>query len=480
MRTPLYISVFDEPERETVPVSALSTWGLCTLFLGLGASFGRSFFYIGVPPAHLFVGEIILGTFIIFRANRSLGAWARMLMGRTEYSFFSWCLLISLLYGGFEVLYGLSREYSPVYALENFAFNVYPLYLFLGIWMGAKYPTLLKKIFRGLAWILAFYGPAYFLFLDKISWTMPGSSTPVFSQAGGGGMIILSLLAFESKPRRFWPLMVIAGMTMLAVQVRAEWLSMAVAFVVWGYLERKLRSVALVAAIVSVLLIAGYVADVNIPSPAERGGSISSREIVARGLSAISPDLAREYTDSSNVSFYYGTVYWRTRWWNAIWDSVNEDRASILIGKGYGFPLASLVPDSVSADTRSPHNIGLYALSYSGWIGLAIFLMFQSSLMILGWKVYKNTGQAWALAFWISGLINAFFGNSFESPVGAIPFYLFLGLAFGPALGWSHASDRSLYEDEAFAGTRRSARSSRQPAFVQSFRGMTNPSVGEL
>lgn len=480
MRTPLYISVFDEPERETVPVSALSAWGLCALFLGLGASFGRSFFYIGVPPAHLFVGEIILGIFIIFRANKSLGAWARMLMGRTEYSFFAWCLLISLLYGGFEVLYGLSREYSLVYALENFAFNVYPLYLFLGIWMGAKYPTLLKKIFRGLAWILAFYGPAYFLFLDKISWTMPGSSTPVFSQAGGGGMIILSLLAFESKPRRFWPLMVIAGMTMLAVQVRAEWLSMAVAFVVWGYLERKLQSVGLVAAIVSILLIAGYVADVNIPSPAERGGSISSREIVARGLSAISPDLAREYTDSSNVSFYYGTVYWRTRWWNAIWDSVNEDRASILIGKGYGFPLASLVPDSVSADTRSPHNIGLYALSYSGWIGLAIFLIFQSSLMILGWKVYKHTGQAWALAFWIAGLINAFFGNSFESPVGAVPFYLFLGLAFGPALGWSPASNRYLYEDEAFAGTHRSGRTSRQPAFVQSFRAMTNPSVGEL
>ena len=480
MRTPLYISVFDEPERETVPVSALSAWGVCTLFLGIGAAFGRSFFYIGVPPAHLFIGDMILGAFIIFRANKSLGTWAQMLMSKSDYSFFSWCLLISFLYGGFEILYGLSREYSPIYALENFVFNVYPLYIFLGIWMGAEYPTLLKKIFRGLAWILAFYGPAYFLFLDKITWTMPGSETPVFSQAGGGGMIILSLLAFESRPKRFWPLMVIAGMTMLAVQVRAEWLSMAVAFVVWGFLERKMRSVGLVVAIVTILLAAGYVADVNIPSPAERGGSISSREIVARGLAAVNPDLAREYTDSSNVSFYYGTVYWRTRWWNAIWDSVNEDRASILIGKGYGFPLASLVPDSVNSDTRSPHNIGLYALGYSGWIGLAIFLALQFSLMVLGWRTYKLTGQAWPLAFWISGLINAFFGNSFETPIGAIPFYLFLGLAFGPALSWNGATDRRLHLDEAFAGHRSRSRSDHRPAFVRSYRGMANSSVGEL
>jgi len=293
-------------------------------------------------------------------------------------------------------------------------------------------------------------------------------------------MIILSLLAFESKPKRFWPLMVIAGMTMLAVQFRAEWLSMAVAFVLWGFLEHKMRSVGLVVAIVAILLAVGYVGDVNIPSPAERGGSISSREIVARGLAAVSPDLAREYTDSSNVSFYYGTVYWRTRWWNAIWDSVNEDRASMLIGKGYGFPLASLVPDSVNADTRSPHNIGLYALSYSGWIGLAIFLAFQFSLMVLGWKAYKATGQAWALAFWISGLINAFFGNSFETPVGAIPFYLFLGLAFGPALSWNGASERRFHADEAFAGQRSRSRTDQRPAFVRSFRGMANQSVGEL
>ena len=459
-------------QPETVPISALSGWGLCVFVLALGASFGRSFFYIGIPPAHLFIGEIVLGMFLIFRADRSLGAWLQMLIGPSDYSFFAWMLLASCIYGGFEVCYGLYREYPLITALENLAFNFYPLYLFLGIWIGEKYPTLLKKIFRWLAWILALYGPAYFLFLDKVSLNMPGSTTPVFSQAGGGGMIILSLLALESKPQRFWPLMVIAGAMMLAVQVRAEWFSMAIAFLIWGLLEKKMRSVGTALVIVLLLLIVGYAADVDLPSPQERGGSISSREIVARGISAISPSLAEEYTDSKNIGFYYGTIYWRTRWWTAIWDSTQEDNTSMLIGKGYGFPLASLVPYLDGAEIRTPHNIALYALGYSGWTGLTIFLMLQSAVMLLAWKAYRVTGQAWALAFWCSGLINAFFGNSLEAPMGAVPFYLSLGLAIGPALrqGAVVSLDMLLARANAY----------RVPYARPALKAMTRSSVGEL
>jgi hypothetical protein len=44
------------------------------------------------------------------------------------------------------------------------------------------------------------------------------------------------------------------------------------------------------------------------------------------------------------------------------------------------------------------------------------------------------TGQAWGLAVWASGLVAAFFGNVMETPSGAIPFYLTMGLVVGPAL----------------------------------------------
>jgi hypothetical protein len=469
----------DVSRRETVPISALSFWGLCALLIALGSSFGRSFFYIGIPPAHVFIGDILLAMFVLFRADRSLGAWARMLIGPSDYTLFSWCLLISCLYGGFEVLYGLHRGYPVLTALENLAFNVYPMYLFLGIWVGEQYPTLLKKAYRGLAWILAIYGPAYFLFLDKIQWNMPGSTTPVFSQAGGGGLIILSLLAFESKPGRFWPLMVIAGVITLAVQVRAEWIATGIAFLIWGVLERKMRFVGMVAAVMLLLLVAGYVTDVDLPSPQERGGSISTREIVARGVSAISPSLAEKYTDSTNISFYYGTIYWRTRWWTAIWNSVQDDHTSMLIGNGYGFPLAGLVPYLEGTDIRTPHNIALYALGYTGWIGLVLFLALQFSVLVLAWKTYRATGQSWALAFWGAGLVSAFFGNSLESPIGAIPFYLFLGLAIGPVLCRSVVHQGYAGRFAAASPQTLSANAYQAHAIVSALRAMTHSPVGE-
>jgi hypothetical protein len=471
-------AVQDLHRLETVPTSALSFWGLCAFVIALGSSFGRSFFYIGIAPAHLFIGDFVLGMFLIFCADESLGVWIRMLIGPSDYTFYAWCLLISCLYGGFEVYYGLQRGYPILTALENLVFNIYPLYFIFGIWIGEQYPTLLKKSFRGLAWILAIYGPLYFLYLDKLQWTIPGSTTPVFSQAGGGGMIILSLLAFESRPRRFWPLMVIAGIIMLAVQVRAEWISTGIAFVIWGLLERKMKFVGIVTSVLLLLLVVGYVADVDLPSPQERGGSISTREIVARGLSAISPSLAEEYTDSSNISFYYGTIYWRTRWWHAIWDSVQDNNTSMLIGNGYGFPLSGLVSYLAGSDIRTPHNIAMYALGYTGWIGLSIFFALQLAVMLLAWKAYRRTGQAWALAFWCAGLVSAFFGNSLESPMGAIPFYLLLGLAIGPALCGITVQDHTRMSANLPLEALRT-RPYQRPAFVPTFRVASHPSAGE-
>ncbi len=41
-------------------------------------------------------------------------------------------LLLFILYGGFEVLYGLYSGYSPLTALQNLVFNIYPVYFFCG------------------------------------------------------------------------------------------------------------------------------------------------------------------------------------------------------------------------------------------------------------------------------------------------------------------------------------------------------------
>jgi hypothetical protein len=419
---------------DTEPISSIHGWARLVFFMMLGSFFGRAFYYIGIPPAKIFIGDIVIFLFFLLRPRALCDRWMNALTGGGPFGLFAWSLLLSILFGIFEVLYGLYSGYPPLTALQNLVFNIYPVYFFLGLWAGTEHPTLYRKVIRCYAWMLAIYGPAYLLFLDHIKLTMPGSDVSVFSQAGGGAFIILSLLALERKPSRYWLPMVIGGFMTLAIQEREEWVSAAVAFSVWGILERKTSKVLSVGALTVALLLVGLIADVDLPGPAERGGRISSSEIAARGLAAISPDLAKEYTDSKNVAMYAGTISWRTRWWSAIWSSVHESLPKALIGNGYGFPLKDLVPYLKGMEIRTPHSIFFFALGYSGWIGVLLFFSLQASILAMLWRVYKLTGQSYGFAIWTSTLTASLFGNSFESPMGSIPSYMAIGLIIGPIL----------------------------------------------
>ena len=419
---------------ETEPISSMNGWAKLVFFMMIGSFWGRAFYYLGFPPAKIFIGDIVLFLFFFLRPRALCDRWMNALTTDSVFGPFSWLLLLSILYGMFEVIYGLFSGYPPLTALQNLVFNIYPVYFFLGLWVGAQHPTLYQKIIRYYAWILAIYGPAYLLFLDRIKLTMPGSDVLVFNQVSGGGFIILSLLCFERKPSRYWLPMVIGACMTLAVQEREEWLSAAVAFSVWGLLERKTTKVLSVAGLALVLLLIGFIADVDLPGPAARGGRISSSEIAARGLSAISPELAQEYTSSKNIGMYAGTISWRTKWWSAIWGSVHETLPKTFIGNGYGFPLKDLVPYLKGMDIRTPHSIFFFALGYSGWNGVFLFYSLQVSILVMLWRVYRLTGQSYGLAIWISTLTASFFGNSFESPMGSIPSYIGIGLIIGPVL----------------------------------------------
>lgn len=89
---------------------------------------------------------------------------------------------------------------------------------------------------------------------------------------------------------------------------------------------------------------------------------------------------------------------------------------------------------NLSGTLRTPHNIFFYALGYGGWIGVALFFLLQVSLARLLLRAYRVTGQPFGLVFWAMSLSLAFFGNFFETPFGAIPFYLLTGLAIAPVL----------------------------------------------
>jgi hypothetical protein len=408
-------------------------WAYVVALLIIGyLSMTRSFAYFGIPALKVFIGEAALGAFLLTHPKAVLGRWMAALVRPIPLSGAAWGVFLLLVYGLFQVLRGLDLGYRPLTILQNLAFNYYPFYFFLGFWVGSHQPGILPWVMRALAWGNGFYGVVYLLFLNRLTVTIPGSpQVPVFGQPVGSAVALLGLMAFASHLTQVWPLLLLNSFVMLGIQVRAEWLGFLVGILLWGRLTGRLGRLAVGGMAMLVLLGAMYVGDVHLPSPRGRGGSISTQEIVSRGLAPLDPEFATQYTE--HAEGYAGTVSWRTSWWRAIWDGIHEEPTRTLLGYGYGFPLGDLVPYLHGDVIRTPHNVFFYALAYGGWLGVGVFCFFQLALGHLLLRIFRLTGRPFGLAFWAMALTEAFFSNFFETPFGAIPFYLLLGLSIAHA-----------------------------------------------
>ncbi len=172
------------------------------LFLLVGfALTGRSFAYLGIPPAKLFISDLTLAAFVFLRPRKLFDPWIQALTRGGPLGPFAWVLLASVAYGVFEVIRGVLAGFSPIVALENLVFNIYPIYLFLGIWVGTRRPELLLRYVQVFAVCFCVYAPAYLLFLHNVKLAMPGSDgVTVFGQAGNGGFIVLGCFASIPNP----------------------------------------------------------------------------------------------------------------------------------------------------------------------------------------------------------------------------------------------------------------------------------------
>jgi hypothetical protein len=425
-QTPLYRS----PAVSVRP--KMDGWTKLAFFLLAGYSmFGRAFAYIGIPPAKIFIGDVVLVLFLVFNQRALLDRWFRTLMNPTRLSPLSWTLLVSIMYGIIEVVYGVLAGNDAFTAIQILVFNLYPLYIFLGIWAGTARPDLLRKYIRLCAWFTAIYGPLCIVLLKKITITIPGTDVPILGLPGSGSGALFGLLCLEPNPAQFWFPIVMCGFMTLAMQVRADWVGLGVALFVWGLLGKKLGRISVMLGLVFGLLVIGFIADVHIYNPA-RGSDVSTREILGRAISAVDSDAGSDYTEHAGE--YNGTVVWRERWWKAIREEVAQKKSTLLFGLGYGYPIKDLVPYLKGMDIRTPHSVLYFALGYSGLVGVAIFLTLQACVLRLLWLSYKATGQAFGIACWLSTLISAMFGNLFETPAGAIPMYILGGLCIAPAL----------------------------------------------
>ncbi|MEQ1887036.1 MAG: O-antigen ligase family protein [Bryobacteraceae bacterium] len=399
------------------------------LIIGYG-SLGKSFAYFGIPAANIFIGDVFLLLFLLLSIDIIAKTVITSTTGSADTSATIWFMLLFVCFGLLEVIRGIYLEYPVLTTIQGFAFHAYVLYFFLGWWTGSTPIAWLPRAVRALGYWNCVYAPLYLLFLNKLTIHIPGTDVLLFGQAGGATLVIIGLISFEEDLRRVWLPLSINTFLLLAQEMRSQWVGIILALLVVGFIGKRYLRVAASFGLIAGLLIVGYVTDFSMPSPSDRGGVVSTREIVGRALASIDEEAAHEYT--TNSAIYAGTVSWRTRWWRAIWDASLETPAITMIGHGYGYPLHDLVPYLRGTDIRTPHNIFFFALGYGGWINVILFFGLQFALLGLLWRVWQATGQAFGLAMWVIAMVGGLFGNMFETPFGAIPYYLLIGAAAAP------------------------------------------------
>src|SRR5262245_13270833 len=87
-------------------------WAGVAGFTMLGyIAMARSFAYLGVRALNVFIGEVVLGLFLLTRTRDILGKWAGALTTKGQLSQFSWAYYLFLGYGVVELLRGIVAGY---------------------------------------------------------------------------------------------------------------------------------------------------------------------------------------------------------------------------------------------------------------------------------------------------------------------------------------------------------------------------------
>ena len=122
------------------------------------------------------------------------------------------------------------------------------------------------------------------------------------------------------------------------------------------------------------------------------------------------------------------------------WGTVVRDtwQGNPIFGLGFGYDLARSFVHEYSPDaseeftTRSPHNVFLSVFGRMGIAGLALWLAICAVLLSRTWEAFRwdEDTTAWALwgCLWVI-LVTAALGVVLEGPMGAVPFWIILGLA---------------------------------------------------
>lgn len=128
-----------------------------------------------------------------------------------------------------------------------------------------------------------------------------------------------------------------------------------------------------------------------------------------------------------------GTIKWRLNWWQNLFNEAVQNQY-YFTGKGFGSDIASayIYASHIEKGVRSPHNFFVGISIRGGWLMAISWLILVFGLVLTLLKRWFTTKDKLYL-FLSFSLISFFFNSNFdvylENPMGAIPFWFFIGIS---------------------------------------------------
>ena len=384
------------------------------------------FFNKGV--AYSYMAEILLvaGIFILFinRKNLELGLDTKQILVGIF-------IIISFLF----ILIGVF-QYSIFNVLRDSLAFQYAWFAFIIYFLKNEYDYIWQKIILIYKWLPLVIFLNFFLFYFVFLYLPPinlfGNQSIIIYKNGDKSvhLLISTILMFlyTEKYSRKWlianTILIVINFLILLSLTRSG--SVAYIFSLLSFflfskekiLNESLRKLLKYVPIFMVLGM-GLFITLDIQGDAQ-GRTISLSQITDNFSSIVSSDIDGSLTDNK---------VWRLVWWAKL---LNESFTlqHFFIGKGLGMSLAGNDILNTDDNLRSPHNFHLTILARFGYI---VFIAWVVWLVSLFKPLFtrKLVGKTLAItSILLAFIINGSFDVFFEGPMGAFPFWTFVGMLF--------------------------------------------------
>jgi hypothetical protein len=394
---------------------------------------GRTFAYFGFPG--FYPGELLL---LLDATRRRDGLWHTYVNELRLRPFLPLAIMAFVIWGVFESLRGYLAGYAALDALRGLATHYYPFFLFVGMGVSRSLsrPLLLRhfinlNILIGVASIVALWALA-----DSPNLPWASNVTLVGAPALPCFTLLLAIALADRVTPRFAVSTLLAAIAVV-LGPRASILGALVGGVVlfgsrWRKINKRVLFFLAGSGVLYSLII--FIIPSAIPDLGGRVGSLTPARVLSRVIATFDKDLAYSIAvDSGEDPLYLdseaGTADWRRRFWNAAVDSLASPE-DWTMGHGYGFSLGSLMPGELGYDSsiRTPHNFSVFLLAYTGITGLSLYGLVVIAFVI---EVVRCQASLVKTAIMIGGVavvVMALSGNLFETPFGAVPTYLTMGM----------------------------------------------------